>query len=146
MTEFVRAILGCPKLYQYACPLGALNLSVMTAGDRLRWHFDQSDFVVSLAIAASEQGGCFEYVSHLRSTADEQYEAVAELLGGDRSGVNELNTPPGSLVLFEGRHTIHRVTEVLGDQPRLVALFGYAQSPDVQSSDYLRMIRYGRTS
>lgn len=47
LTRFVAAILGLPAVYRYADPLGALNLAVMTDGDELQWHCDQTDFVVS---------------------------------------------------------------------------------------------------
>ena len=34
----------------------------MGQGDELQWHFDQTDFVVSLAIRDAEVGGDFEVV------------------------------------------------------------------------------------
>ena len=37
-----------------------MNLAVMIEGDELGWHFDQTDFVVSLAIQSSDDGGDFE--------------------------------------------------------------------------------------
>ena len=48
-------------------------------------------------------------------------------------------------MLFEGRHSLHRVTAVQGRTPRYVALFGYDTKPDTMSSDLLKQIRYGRT-
>src|SRR5438552_4210257 len=50
LMQFVAAILGLDAIYRYADPLGALNLAVMNDGDELQWHFDQTDFVVSLAL------------------------------------------------------------------------------------------------
>jgi len=50
LRAFVAAILGLDTIYPYADPLGALNLAVMGDGDELQWHFDQTDFVVSLAL------------------------------------------------------------------------------------------------
>ena len=52
--ELVSRILGRAPLYRYADPLGAMNLAVMHEGDALGWHFDQTDFVVSLAIQPSD--------------------------------------------------------------------------------------------
>jgi hypothetical protein len=146
LTDFVRRIVGLDELYFYDCPLGALNLSVMRHGDYLRWHFDQSDFVVSIPLQEAESGGLFEFVKNIRSPANENFAQVRNLLLGDRSGVNVLSAPPGSLVLFQGRHTIHRVTRIEGARPRLYVLLGYAATPHVRSSDYLKRIRYGRTS
>lgn len=54
--NFIQQILNLPKLYRYADPMGALNLSVMKENDYLRWHFDQTDFVTSLSVRNSEKG------------------------------------------------------------------------------------------
>ena len=50
LTDFVAAVLGLDVVYRYADPLGALNVAVMRDGDELQWHFDQTEFVVSLAL------------------------------------------------------------------------------------------------
>jgi len=144
-VDFVSEIIGRGPLYEYACPLGAINVAVMKQGDYLRWHFDQSDFVVSINLQDPDEGGKFEYVRNIRNPHDPCYREVKELLLGNRKNVEELHNPPGCLVLFEGRHTIHRVTEIRGKQLRLIALYGYALAPEVTSTDYLRKIRYGRT-
>jgi len=143
--DFVSQIIGRGTLYRYACPLGGINIAVMKDGDHLRWHFDQSDFVVSVNLQDPEEGGKFEYVRNIRSHQDPRYEAVTALLKGSRDKVEILDNPPGCLVLFEGRHTIHRVTQIQGKKTRLIALYGYGLTPNVTSSDYLRKIRYGRT-
>lgn len=135
---------GRGQIYYYECPLGKINYSMMCEGDYLRWHFDQSDFVVSIPIQPPETGGDYEYVYNLRSASDENYDGVRKVLEGDRSAVKVLDTPPGSLVLFEGRYTLHRVTYIGGRTTRIVALLGYADKPGVTSTEYLRQIRYGR--
>jgi hypothetical protein len=52
---------------------------------------------------------------------------------------------PGTLMLFEGRHSLHRVTPVQGSRPRYVGLFGYDTKSDTMSSELLKQIRYGRS-
>jgi hypothetical protein len=47
-------------------------------------------------------------------------------------------------MLFEGRHSLHRVTPIAGDVARYVALLAYDTKPDTVSSDQLRLARYGR--
>ena len=145
LTETIRQIAGLPQLYFYDCPLGSLNISVMTHNDYLRWHFDQSDFVVSIPLQEAEAGGVFEFARNIRSDIDPHYDRVSQVLRGDRHLVQSLHATPGSLILFKGKHTLHRVTPIQGDRPRLYALLGYAEQPHVGGSDYLRMIRYGRT-
>jgi hypothetical protein len=133
-------------VYRYDDPLGGLNLAVMRDGDELYWHFDQTDFVVSLAIQSSSAGGEFEYAPMIRDAGDERYDDVAALLAGRHAGVVKVPMTPGTLMLFEGRHSIHRVTPIRGTVPRYVGLFGYDRKPGTCSSELLREIRYGRTA
>jgi hypothetical protein len=146
VLHFVGEAAGRPEIYHYECPLGKINYSTMRDGDYLRWHFDQSDFVVSIPVQEPEAGGRYEYVRNARTATDEHYDEVGKILRGDRSRVQALNTPPGSLILFEGRYTLHRVTPIAGPRIRVVALLGYADKPGVTSTEYLRRIRYGRVS
>ena len=144
LMEFLAAALGQERLYRYADPLGALNLAVMTDGDQLWWHFDQTDFVVSLALQDAERGGDFEYVPMIRNRDDERYDTVAEVLHGGRAGVERVPMEPGTLMLFEGRHSVHQVTPIEGATPRLVALLAYDTKPGTVSSELLKLVRYGR--
>lgn len=144
--NFIQNILGLPELHRYADPMGALNLSVMKQEDYLRWHFDQSDFVTSLSVRNSEKGGEFEYVPKIRGPKEENYSAVQSVLKGARDKVINIPNCPGTLLVFQGRYSIHRVTRIEGNTSRLMGLFGYAAEPNVMSSEYLRKIRYGRTA
>lgn len=145
VRRFLEAILDVPVLFRYADPFGALNLSVMDEGDELGWHFDQTDFVVSLAIQSAEQGGDFEVVPNIRSARDECYDDVERLLNGDEIEVVTLPMVPGTLLIFRGRHSIHRVTPVSGQTPRLVGLLGFDTSEGTMSSRELQIDRYGRS-
>ena len=145
VLNLISTIIDKGPLYPYACPLGAINIAYMKEGDSLRWHFDQSDFVVSLPIQDADAGGQFEYVANIRSAQEENYNEVRKILLDDYANISSLTTAPGSLIIFQGKNTIHRVREVLGKTPRVVALFAYSFEKDFNSSDYLRKIRYGRT-
>jgi hypothetical protein len=146
LRQFVAAILGLDVVYPYADPLGALNLAVMTAGDELQWHFDQTDFVVSLALQDADDGGDFEVAPFIRNAEDERYDEVAEVLAGRSGSVTTLPMTPGTLLVFAGRNSIHRVTPIHGDTPRLVGLFGYDTKPGTMSTDLLKEVRYGRVA
>jgi hypothetical protein len=145
MMEFIGAVLQRGKLYHYADPLGALNLAVMTDGDQLQWHFDQTDFVVSLAIQDAEEGGDFEVAPLIRCAEDERYDDVAGVLRGESDEVVRLPMTPGTLLIFEGRHSLHRVSPIRGSTPRLVGLLAYDTKPGTCSTELLRLSRYGRT-
>ena len=146
MMDFIGAALGHSKLYRYADPLGALNLAVMTDGDELQWHFDQTDFVVSLAIQDADDGGDFEVAPLIRSASDERYPAVKRVLDGSSDEVVTLPMTPGTLLIFEGRYSIHRVSPIRGRTPRLVGLLAYDTKPGTRSTEVLQLSRYGRTA
>lgn len=145
LLDFVAAVLGQPVLYRYADPFGALNLAVMREGDELGWHFDFTDFVVSIAVQAPTRGGEFENAQQIRSADDEKLDDVAAVLAGEaRHLVRTEPMEPGTLMLFNGRWSMHRVTRVEGDVPRYVALLSYDTRPGADSTDGLKMRRYGR--
>ena len=144
LMKFVGAIMQLPAIYRYGDPMGGLNLSVMVQDDYLRWHFDQTDFVTSLSVQSSEAGGEFEYVPLIRSEKSENYDEVKKLLTGDNSRVIRIKNHPGTLVLFKGRYSIHRVTPIKGKTSRLMGLFGFDSQPNVCSTPHLLEMRYGR--
>ena len=146
LTRFVAAILGLDEIYPYADPLGALNLAVMTDADQLQWHFDQTDFVVSLAVQDADTGGDFEVAPKIRTGDEEHYDEVARVLAGERDRIVTLPMTPGTLLVFAGRYSLHRVSPIGGDTPRLVGLFGYDTKPGTMSSDLLKEVRYGRVA
>jgi hypothetical protein len=51
----------------------------------------------------------------------------------------------GTLLVFEGRHSLHRVSPVHGPRWRHVGLLAYDTKPGTMGSDVLRADRYGRT-
>jgi hypothetical protein len=145
LMEFVAAVLGRHPLFRYADPLGALNLAAMYDTDELGWHFDQTDFVVSIALQSSDGGGEFEAAPRVRSSDDERYDDVARVLAGDASELIEtIPMTPGTLMLFEGRYSLHRVTPIQGPTPRHVALLAFDTKPGTDSTELLKLVRYGR--
>lgn len=145
LMQFVAGVLGHDTLFRYADPFGALNLSVMRDGHMLGWHFDQTDFVVSIAIQPSLVGGHFENVPMVRSAHDDNADVVAAVRRGERDDlVRTEPMTPGTLMIFNGRWSYHRVTEVGGDVPRHVALLAYDTQPGTDSNDELKLARYGR--
>ncbi len=145
LRALVEAVLDRGPVYPYADPFGALNLAVMHEGDELQWHFDQTDFVVSLAIQTADHGGHFEVFPRIRSADDERYDDVAAALAGVRDDVVTLPMVPGTLLIFEGRHSLHRVSPVGSGRARHVGLLAYDTAPGTLGSDLLRQDRYGRT-
>ena len=53
---------------------------------------------------------------------------------------------PGTLVLFQGRYSIHRVTEVRGSVERLLAVLSYDERPGQRMAPYTQKTFYGRAA
>lgn len=143
LLEGIAALLGHQPIYRYHDPYGALNIAVMTAGDEFGWHFDQTDFVVSLVLQAPEAGGEFLCCPAIRSDHDTNDDAVLSVIEDRHRGIATVPMHEGSFMLFKGRHALHRVTPILGRVPRLVALLGYDTKPGTVSSPALLKVRYG---
>ncbi|AWY44088.1 hypothetical protein DKY63_30935 [Pseudomonas putida] len=147
VLAFIKDVLGLDTLYRHADPLAALNLQGFTAGQQLGWHFDRSDFSVTLSLQAANAGGDFEYVRMLRNENDDCYDAVRGFLDDPTTQqIEVLPQVPGTLTLFRGRYSLHRVTPVEGDRLRLNAVLAYVDQPNVEFSAYARQLFYGRTS
>ena len=144
LMEFVRRALGLAEIHRYADPLGCCSVNVFQPGDRQNWHFDHTDFVVSIALQAAEAGGDFFFTPKVRSPEAERYDDVARVLDGDDADAVRVPMRPGTLVLFQGRYSLHRVSRVEGTRPRLVALLAYDTKPGTCASPLLQQARYGR--
>jgi hypothetical protein len=144
VLAFLSAVLDEPDLARHPDPMAALNINVHGEGQGLGWHFDRAEFAVTLALQPSEVGGVFEYAPGLRSADDENYAGVAEVIAGRSAAVQVLEAPPGTLSLFRGRHSLHRVTPSHGPSKRLLAALSYVREPTPVFSAYARNLFYGR--
>jgi hypothetical protein len=144
LREFLAKVLGYPALFPYADLLGSLNINFAGNGQQLGWHFDNSDFAATLLLQVPERGGAFEYVPHARTDADTGFSMVTRAFDGDQSVIRTLEQGPGSLVLFRGRHSLHRVTAVQGETPRVIAVLVYDTVPGVKLTEFNRKLLYGR--
>lgn len=144
LVELIARAIGVPQLYLMDDPLARINVMEYRPGEALNWHFDRSRYTTTLLIQAAEAGGEFEYCSDLRSESDPNYQGVARFLAGqgEPAQVNPLEA--GTLNVFAGRNTLHRVSTVAGRRSRLVAVFSYYDRAGVHFSDEERIGFYGR--
>ena len=68
------------------------------------------------------------------------------MLTGRDTSVVTLPMVPGTLLVFEGRHSLHRVSPVAGGRLRHVGLLAYDTDPAATGSELLRLVRYGRSA
>lgn len=147
VLAFINDVLDDGSLYRHADPLAALNIQNFSAGQQLGWHFDRSDFSVTLSIQAPEAGGDFEYVRMLRKDGDECYDSVGRFLDDTTTqAIQVLPQVPGTLTMFRGRYSLHRVAPVIGDRLRINAVLAYVNEPNVVFNDYARRLFYGRAT
>ena len=89
-------------------------------------------------------GRRFEFRSGLRTASDPNYDGVSELIEGRDSDVQSRDIEPGTVTVFAGLNAAHRITEVIGDCDRVMAVFSYFEQPGVVFTDEERQGFYGR--
>jgi hypothetical protein len=143
LVSFLREVLELPALYRDADPDGACSVMFYDEHDELGWHFDNSEFSVTLMLDPSEAGGDYEYVPGLKNGAGEMLTALRAVLAGDRELVRTLEIEPGTLTLFRGRSSLHRVTPIGRGSARMNAVLAYASVPDHRLEPLTRELFYG---
>lgn len=145
--SFIKRATGQSELHPYADPLSSINIHYANRGQELGWHFDNSSFAITLLIKKPDAGSRFEYVKNLRDAGagEMNYAGVQALLNGEVEP-QVLSMEPGTLVLFRGRNSIHRVSPNESDKTRMLAVLAYNAEPGVALSESARMTFYGRLS
>ena len=146
LLSFVATGLDKEHYYRMADPLAALTVNVMREGQNHGWHFDEAEATTTLMVQAPEAGGAFEYAPNVRPADGDGYETVDEVLHGAYPDIRTLAAKPGTLILFVGYHSMHRVTPVKGPVTRYVATFCYKDRPNVRNSPEVQKLFYGRTA
>lgn len=144
MPRLVADIMNIPALHRVADGMLCCNVTILGPGDQHAWHFDSNDFVVSLLLQRVERGGRFEFAPYVRGPEQENYEQIERILDGTPGTTQIIDLQPGTLAIFCGKYSVHRVTEVLGQGERFIALFSYDRKPDMQFSEASRLSTFGR--
>jgi hypothetical protein len=142
MLDFLAAVTGKP-VYRNQDPYQSLNISVMNQGGCQQWHFDSGTMVTTLLLQEPEAGGIFEYAPAIRSEEDENFDAVQAVLDGNSDRVRQNRLQAGTLSLFRGHYSLHRVTEVEGSQQRVQAILGYSTRPGLLGKKESSILHYG---
>ncbi|MGB1356646.1 MAG: 2OG-Fe(II) oxygenase, partial [Candidatus Puniceispirillaceae bacterium] len=76
-------------------------------------------------------------------SGDLNFAGVEAVLDDDRkAALLEVNA--GTLVLFRGRNSMHRVTPTIGGRTRILVVLAYNTKPGIALSEAARMTFYGR--
>lgn len=143
LTDLVSEVLERRPCYRSSDPIAACMVTELAPGDELGWHFDPNDGIVTLMLRSAGAGGAFEHVPNVRERDDLPaiIEGALKQRGED---VIELDTQPGTLTLFNGFQSLHRVAPVTAAPSRLMSIFSYDTAPGQVFSNEIRMRFFGR--
>ena len=164
LRKLVAIIVQKDELYLSDDPLGCCSINVFRPNHHHSFHFDESEFSTTLMLqeADVEGTGLFQYTHPLRSDSNDlALESVAAVLrkhddtvDGDDfcepqspcTALHTLEFTPGTLSIFSGSRSLHRVTRVEGDQSRLVAVLTFASEPGFRNSPEVQTLFWGRAA
>ncbi|MEM7074516.1 MAG: hypothetical protein AAF484_05480 [Pseudomonadota bacterium] len=143
LTDFVRRVQGKTHLYRCADEFQALNVVALPPGGWHAWHYDTTECTVTLLLQAAESGGEFTFLPDSRTDEVEDRAAVDRLLAGDLSQAQSFSRGAGTFTLFRGGYSLHGVTTVEGEHPRISAILTYDEMPDRVIDDEINIRIYG---
>ena len=146
MAVFLAACMDKTSLFTMADPLARMNIMRYGDGEALNWHFDRSEFTTTLLLQEPSGGGEFLYRTDLRTDADANSDGVAAVLDGRDNSVKSHVLNAGTLNVFKGKNTLHKVTTCTGPKSRFIAVLSYYERPGVRFSKEEQVGFYGRAA
>ena len=143
LTRLVSEVLERRPCFRSADPIASCMITELAPGDELGWHFDANDGVVTLMLRSAGAGGAFEYVPNVRHRPDLPA-VIGDAIAERGEDVLELDTRPGTLTLFNGYRSLHRVAPVAATPSRLMLVLSYDSAPGQVFSDEVRLRFFGR--
>ena len=145
LRRFLAEATAVPELFVMEDDLARVNVMSYRDGEALNWHFDRSEFTTTLLLQQPAAGGDFEYRPDLRADGEANHDDVGRLVSGLDEAVRRHRADPGTLTVFAGRNTAHRVTPAVGKRDRIIAVFSYYERPGVMFTPAERLGFYGRS-
>jgi len=145
VMRFLARASGKKAMYQFEDEFQSINIMYMFDGCSRAWHYDGTDTVITLLLQKADQGGEYEFAPFIRGEAkgDERFEDVAHLFDGSYDGNIVKNADAGTLNLFNGLRSLHRVRTVYGQTKRIVAVLSYDSQPHKIGSVLKNVVLYG---
>ena len=143
IKSFFLDLLNKDELHPYEDPLSSININYYDEGDALGWHFDNSDFTITLLVKNCSKGGIYEFFNDIRyKNNKEDYDFVEKILDKKVKGT-KVNSLEGDLMIFKGNTSIHQVTAV-EEGERVLVTFNYNETKGVSLSEQSRKTFFGR--
>lgn len=142
--RFLAILVDRKEVYPFADEFQALNVMYIRDGGSRAWHYDGSDFVVTLMLQQAQVGGEFEYAPFIRGPeGHENFNQVQKLFCGSYAGTKMTKACAGDLALFNGRRSLHRVRTVYGARDRIMSVLSYARTPHEKGVPEKNVMLYG---
>ena len=143
LKDFFCELLDKENLYPYEDSLSSININYYDKGDALGWHFDNSDYTITLLIKNCTRGGVYEFFNDMRyKDGKEDYAFVEKILDNEVSGT-KIDSFEGDLMIFKGNKSIHQVTAV-EEGERVLVTFNYNETTGISLSEKSRKTFFGR--
>ena len=143
LKDFFCELLDKENLYPYEDSLSSININYYDKGDALGWHFDNSDYTITLLIKNCTKGGVYEFFNDMRyKDGKEDYAFVEKILDNEVSGT-KIDSFEGDLMIFKGNKSIHQVTAV-EEGERVLVTFNYNETTGISLSEKSRKTFFGR--
>ncbi|KAL7531643.1 hypothetical protein ACHAWF_003861 [Thalassiosira exigua] len=140
-VNFLSSVLRT-TLHPSADPYGKYYANVFRAGDGLNWHFDRSEYSVSLILRPADEGGEFQFAPDSRDAVGgwdampgPDLEDARRALERDGKAVEAPTLAAGDAYVFRGRDALHRVSEVVRGT-RINLILTYNAEPHVRLNRY----------
>ena len=111
----------------------------------MNWHFDRSEFSISLILQPAEEGRKFQFVPNSRDVIERWQEMPLDMndlttaLGAPPPCrymvIQEPDLASGDLYLFRGQNSLHRVSEIVQGK-RINVILTFNSEPDVVLNKY----------
>ncbi|KAL9180964.1 hypothetical protein ACHAXT_009769 [Thalassiosira profunda] len=138
--RFISSVLNT-QLHPSADPYGKYYANVFREGDGLNWHFDRSEYSISLVLQPADEGGEFQFVPSSRDIVegwDEMplnMEDVSRALRPHSKVVESPKLAAGDVYIFQGHNALHRVSKI-AKGTRINVIFTFGTEADMRLNAY----------
>ena len=145
--NFLSSILQA-KLYPSTDPYDKYYANIFHPGDGLNWHFDRSEYSISLILQPAQIGGEFQFFPNSRDVVkdwDEMpvaIEDVSRAFEPHSMKVEEPTLAAGDMYVFRGKNSLHRVSEIVKGA-RINIILTFNTEPDARLNRYTLLKFFG---
>ncbi len=144
-TDFLKEILRVDNFFKCEDPLVSCLVASCKDNDELGWHYDPNDGVVTLLLQKADSGGEFEFAPNVKGVKDKISEKELSIIDNQDEDIISLVQNSGTLSIFNGSNSLHRVAPVAHNSERIVAILSYSSVPNFTFSSRTRINFLGRS-